>query len=58
VSLGECENGAAVVEKLAREHGCLGRVSTLPANGIALYQCSGSMTVWCGSGSGSADPCL
>ncbi len=21
-------------------------------------QCSGSMTFWCGSGSGSADPCL
>ncbi len=22
------------------------------------YQCSGSMTFWCGSGSGTADPCL
>ncbi len=22
------------------------------------HQCSGSMTLWCGSGSGSADPCL
>ncbi len=37
MSLGECENGAAVVEKLAREHGCLGRVSTLPANGIQHF---------------------
>jgi hypothetical protein len=23
-----------------------------------FWQCSGSMTFWCGSGSGSADPCL
>jgi hypothetical protein len=22
----------------------------------SLFQCSGSMTLWCGSGSGSADP--
>jgi hypothetical protein len=25
---------------------------------IALNQCCGSMTFWCGSGSGTADPCL
>jgi hypothetical protein len=25
---------------------------------LALQQCSGSMTFWCGSGSGSAYPCL
>jgi len=24
----------------------------------SLFQCSGSMTFWCGSGSGSADPYL
>jgi hypothetical protein len=23
----------------------------------SFYQCCGSMTFWCGSGSGSADPC-
>jgi hypothetical protein len=33
VSLGECEDGGAVLEKLAREHGCLGRISTLSGNG-------------------------
>ncbi len=26
--------------------------------GLPFFQCSGSMTFWCGSGSGSADPCL
>ncbi len=25
---------------------------------LEKYQCSGCMTFWCGSGSGSADPCL
>jgi hypothetical protein len=30
------------------------------AGGLPIdnYQCSGSMTFWCGSGSGSTDPCL
>jgi hypothetical protein len=26
--------------------------------GLSYKQCCGSMTFWCGSGSGSADPCL
>ena len=30
VSLGECESGSVVVERIAREHGCVGRVSTIP----------------------------
>ena len=30
VSLGECETGAVVLERVAREHGCVGRVSTIP----------------------------
>ncbi len=30
-------------------------VGTVP---VCLQQCSGSMTVWCGSGTRSADPCL
>jgi hypothetical protein len=25
---------------------------------MTLFQCCGSMAFWCGSGSGSADPCL
>lgn len=29
LSLGECESGSSVLEKLAREHGCLGRISTI-----------------------------
>ncbi len=28
------------------------------SNPFRFLQCSGSMTFWCGSGSGSADPCL
>ncbi len=28
------------------------------ADPVCFWQCSGSMTFWCGSGSGSADPCL
>ena len=30
VSLGECEAGAVVLERVAREHGCVGRVATIP----------------------------
>ena len=30
VSLGECESGAGVLERVAREHGCVGRVATVP----------------------------
>ena len=30
VSLGDCEAGATVLERIAREHGCVGRVSTIP----------------------------
>ena len=29
-SLADCEGGPAVVERVAREHGCLGRVATIP----------------------------
>jgi hypothetical protein len=27
-------------------------------NSIKYQQCCGSMTFWCGSGAGSADPCI
>jgi len=30
LSLGDCESGAAVLERISREHGCVGRVSTIP----------------------------
>jgi len=30
LSLGECDTGAAVLERISREHGCVGRVSTIP----------------------------
>ena len=30
LSLGNCESGAAVLERLSREHGCVGRVATIP----------------------------
>ena len=29
-SLGDCEAGATVLERVAREHGCVGRVATIP----------------------------
>ena len=38
ISLGECENGSAVLEKIAREHGCLGRISTLDPDILTLIQ--------------------
>ena len=30
VSLGGCDSGAAVLDRVAREHGCVGRVATIP----------------------------
>ena len=38
VSLGECETGAVVLERVAREHGCVGRVSTIPQSVLDLIQ--------------------
>ena len=37
-SLAECESGAVVLERIAREHGCVGRVSTLPQAVLDLIQ--------------------
>ena len=36
MSLGECESGAAVLEKLGREHSCVGRMGTVPQSIIDL----------------------
>ena len=30
LSLEHCDSGAAVLERLSREHGCVGRVATIP----------------------------
>jgi len=36
VSLQHCETGAAVIERLSREHGCVGRVATIPQTVLDL----------------------
>ena len=36
VSLQHCETGSAVVERLSREHGCVGRVATIPQTVLDL----------------------
>ena len=36
VSLGDCEAGATVLERIAREHSCVGRVSTIPQSLLDL----------------------
>ena len=36
VSLQHCDTGSAVVERLSREHGCVGRVATIPQTVLDL----------------------
>jgi len=36
VSLGECENGTSVLEKLAREHGCIEKIGTVDPQVLQL----------------------
>jgi len=36
LSLGECDSGAGVLERISREHGCVGRVSTIPQTVLDL----------------------
>jgi len=40
LSLGDCDSGAAVLEKISREHSCVGRIVTLPQQLLDLiHQC-------------------
>ncbi len=50
--------GAVVIQNRDDSAGeGLGRPRQVPGVEESLHQCSGSMTFWCRSGSGSADPC-
>jgi hypothetical protein len=50
------QGGSTVVRNLAQELELIFKRDTGTVPGT--YQCCGSMTFWCGSGSGSADPFL